>query len=66
MILLRAGDMQVFTDETGDAFGAGPGAVVAATFANASGVDPLVERVRSWSMHVGRVRQESHLGTRQC
>jgi hypothetical protein len=40
---LRAGDVQVFTDEAGDAFGAGPGAVVAATFANASGLDPLVE-----------------------
>lgn len=43
LILLRAGDTQVFTDEAGDAFGAGPGAVVAATFANSSGVDPLVE-----------------------
>lgn len=41
-ILLRAGDVQVFTDETGDAFGSGPGAVLAATFVNASGVDPLV------------------------
>lgn len=43
MIQLRAGDVQVFTDETGDAFGAGPGATVSATFANASGLDPVVE-----------------------
>ena len=43
LIQLRGGDLQVFTDETGDVFGAGPGAVVAATFANASGIDPVVE-----------------------
>jgi hypothetical protein len=35
--------MHAFTDADGDAFGAGPGAVVAATYFNASGVDPLVE-----------------------
>jgi G8 domain len=43
LIGLSAGDMHVFTDATGDAFGAGPGAVVAATYFNASGVDPLIE-----------------------
>lgn len=35
--------MHVFTDISGNAFGAGPGAVVAATSFNASGVDPLIE-----------------------
>jgi hypothetical protein len=43
LIQLNAGDMHVFTDIKGDAFGAGPGAVVAATHLNASGVDPLIE-----------------------
>jgi hypothetical protein len=43
LIKLKAGDIQVFTDETGDAFGAGAGAVVAATFTNATGVDHLID-----------------------
>jgi hypothetical protein len=43
LIQLNAGDIHAFTDITGDAFGAGPGAVVAATPLNASGVDPLIE-----------------------
>jgi hypothetical protein len=43
LIRLNAGDMHVFTDAVGDAFGAGPGAAFAATYANASGVDPLIE-----------------------
>jgi G8 domain len=43
LVGLNAGDMHVFTDATGDAFGAGPGAVIFATYLNASGVDPLIE-----------------------
>jgi hypothetical protein len=45
LISLLAGDVQVFTDETGDAFGAGPGAVVAAPCAQACAgqLDPLLE-----------------------
>jgi hypothetical protein len=43
LVHLNAGDMQVFTDATGEAFGAGAGAIVAATSANASGLDPLVQ-----------------------
>lgn len=43
LIQLNAGDLHVFTDIAGETFGAGPGAVVAATYYNSSGVDPLIE-----------------------
>jgi hypothetical protein len=66
LIQLKAGDMQVFTDERGDAFGAGQGAVVAATFANASGVDPLVRAYAGGQCTTGvyaRNRIRAHLST---
>jgi hypothetical protein len=43
LIALNAGDCHVYTDEIGDAFGAGPGAMVAASCPGCPGVDPLVE-----------------------
>jgi len=66
LIQLKAGDMQVFTDETGDAFGAGPGAVVAATYSNASGVDPLVASYSGGQCTAGvyaRERKSPHVST---
>jgi hypothetical protein len=66
MIQLKAGDMQVFTDESGDAFGAGPGAVVAATFVNASGVDPLIGAYAGGQCTVGvyaRDRKWAHVSS---
>jgi len=66
LIQLKAGDMQVFTDETGDAFGAGPGAVVAATYNNASGVDHLVASYTGGQCTAGvyaRDRKWPHVST---
>lgn len=57
LIHLNAGDVQVITDIHGDIFGAGPGAVVAATSVNATGLDPFVQAYASDRCSVGTYAQ---------
>jgi hypothetical protein len=57
LIQLNAGDGQVITDANGDVFGAGPGAVVAATSQNASGLDPMVQAYAFERCSVGMYAQ---------
>jgi hypothetical protein len=66
LVYLSAGDMQVVTDTTGDVFGAGAGAAVLATWANASGLDPFLQAYASDRCAVGTYAQRRdrwHLST---